>query len=62
MDVRHIDATYKSQCQAFLTPDKRDILSKKDELEGLLKMKFFHVRDNWVEFVKFLEDDSWHIT
>ncbi|MDP1623771.1 MAG: hypothetical protein Q8M08_15705 [Bacteroidales bacterium] len=55
MDVRHIDAAYKSQCQAFLTPDKKDIISKKVQLEKLLNMKFFHSRDDWGEFVKFIE-------
>jgi hypothetical protein len=58
MDIRHIDAAYKSQCHAFLTPNKGDILSKKVELENLLKMKFFHGRDNWDEFIQFIESEN----
>lgn len=58
MDIRHLDAAYKSQCHAFLTPDKRDIISRKDELESLLKMSFFHVIDNWDEFIKFIESEN----
>ena len=54
-DVKHLDSAFKSNCQAFLTRDKGDILSKKNELEEILKMKFFHPDDDWVEFCKFIE-------
>ena len=54
MDIRQIDAAYKSQCQVFLSPDKGDIISNRNELEGLLGMKFFHPKENWDEFLAFI--------
>ncbi len=54
MDARHIDSAYKSGCQAFLTPDKKDIISNKKELECLLNIKFFHPEDDWELIVEFI--------
>ena len=44
-DARLIDAAYKSGCVAFVTPDKRDIVSNKVALTGLTGMRFFHADD-----------------
>lgn len=41
-DVLHLDSAYKTGCQYFLTPDKKDIVSKRRELEPLLGLKIFH--------------------
>ena len=40
-DILHVDTAYKEGCRAFITSDN-DILSKKDELEQILGIKFFH--------------------
>jgi len=58
MDIRHIDAAYKSQCHAFLTTDKTDIISKKVDLESLLKIKKFHIEDDWEEFIQYIESEN----
>ena len=54
-DVLHVDSAYKDGSDCFFTPDKGDILSKKDSLEGALGIRFFHHEDDWDEFVEFLE-------
>jgi hypothetical protein len=54
-DVLHVDSAYKSNCDCFFTPDKGDILSKKNALKDALGMHFFHHEDDWDEFMSFLE-------
>lgn len=41
-DIRHIDTAFKEECQIFVTPDKKDISSKSEELEKLTGMKIIH--------------------
>ena len=40
-DALHIDSAFKSACTAFLTRDS-DILDKREHLESLLGIRFFH--------------------
>lgn len=54
-DARHLDSAYKSRCRAFLTKDKRDILSHADELEQLLGFRPFHPDDDREQFCAFVE-------
>ena len=54
-DALHIDSAYKSGCKAFLSRDKRDILSNRIELEALLGIRFFHPDDDWNQFLVFLQ-------
>jgi len=54
-DALHIDSAYKSGCKAFLSRDKKDILSKGIELEALLGIRFFHPDDDWNQFLTFLQ-------
>ena len=41
-DALHIDSAFKEGCRLFVTTDKTDILSNKDELEALLGIRFTH--------------------
>jgi hypothetical protein len=41
-DAQHLDSAYKTGCHIFLTKDKTDILSRRQELEDLLGFKIFH--------------------
>jgi hypothetical protein len=54
-DALHIDSAYKSACKAFLSRDKKDILSKGIELEALLGVRFFHPDHDWNNFLAFLQ-------
>ncbi len=44
-DVRHFDTAYKEGCQIFVTPDKKDIVSKANELYELTGIRVFHCED-----------------
>jgi len=57
-DARHIDSAYKSGCGAFLTPDKGDIISHRDSLQRLLGMRFFHMTDNWADFLALVDSQA----
>jgi hypothetical protein len=56
-DVIHVDSAYKDHCQCFITSDRGDILAKRDRLEALLGIRFFHHGDEWSDFEQFL--GSW---
>jgi len=53
-DTLHIDSAYKEGCIAFLSRDRQHIISKAQELENLLGIRFFHPDDNWDDFLAFL--------
>lgn len=53
-DARHIDSAYKTGCDAFLSKDKQDIVNRREQLESLLGVRFFHPHDDWDEFLEFL--------
>jgi hypothetical protein len=44
-DVRHVDTAYKEKCQIFISPDKKDIITKGDQLYKLTGIKFFYCED-----------------
>lgn len=49
-DVLHLDSAYKTEVDIFITSDKDDIESKKEELEALLNFKiFFHGDEAGIE-------------
>lgn len=56
-DVRHLDSAYRSDCDFFITPDKDDIIDKRDQLEPLLKLRILHHIDNKEELLKLFDDD-----
>jgi hypothetical protein len=56
-DVQHIDSAYKTRCDCFLTPDGRDIISHREELEQLLSIRFFHVPAELDAFEAFVRGD-----
>lgn len=45
VDVLHLDSAYKNKCHIFVTNDKDDIGSKRDQLERLLNMRIFCVNE-----------------
>ncbi|NJK94001.1 MAG: hypothetical protein HC905_02900 [Bacteroidales bacterium] len=44
-DIKHVDNAYKENCKIFITNDRNDIISKKEKLQELTGMKFFHSDD-----------------
>lgn len=44
-DIRHVDTAYKEKCKIFISPDKKDIVNKGEELEKLTGIKFFYCED-----------------
>jgi hypothetical protein len=52
-DVLHVDSAFKSGCKAFVTVDQ-DILSKREQLEVLLGIRFFHPERNEAELYRFI--------
>lgn len=55
-DAMHIDSAYKSGCHCFVTCDKKDIMSKRTELEALLGVRFFHPDEDKEALRSFLTD------
>ncbi|RLB03798.1 MAG: hypothetical protein DRG50_09810 [Deltaproteobacteria bacterium] len=53
-DSKHVDSAFKSGCQCMLTCDSH-ILSHSQELEKLLKIKFFHPDKHKEKFMAFLK-------
>jgi hypothetical protein len=53
-DIFHIDSAYKEKCQIFLTSDKRDIHSKKAQVERLCNMKVFHPPSESLELIEYI--------
>ena len=44
-DIRHVDTAYKEKCQLFISPDKKDIINKRERLFKLTGIKFFYCED-----------------
>jgi len=57
-DIKHLDSAYMAGCEAFVTSDKGDICSKKNEIYQLLSIHVFHVTSEWNDFVKFCHKNS----
>ena len=55
-DAKHLDSAYMEGCRAFLTSDKRDIVSRRGALRSLLGIEVFHFRDGWKEFLAFVAE------
>jgi len=53
-DVKHVDSAFKSGAHCMMTCDS-DILSRSQELEAILGIKFFCPDKHWPEFMLFLE-------
>jgi hypothetical protein len=55
-DAKHLDSAYMEGCRAFLTSDKRDIVSRRDELRSLLGIEVFHFHVGWEAFLAFVAE------
>lgn len=45
LDILHLDSAYKTGVDAFITNDKDDILSYRDQLEKALGFRIFHTSE-----------------
>jgi|WetSurSiteA1Bulk_404760.scaffolds.fasta_scaffold01294_9 hypothetical protein len=54
-DILHLDSTYKSQCDVFVTSDKDDIWSKRKKLQVLLGVRIFSVDEieECIEYINY---------
>jgi len=57
-DALQIDSAHKSGCDAFLSRDRKDIISKRAALEALLGIRFFHSDEDWDAFLAFVENEA----
>jgi hypothetical protein len=55
-DILHIDSAYKSGCHIFLTSDKRDIHSKRLELEEICGFRIFFPKDDEQQIIACVEE------
>ena len=53
-DALHVDSAFKSGCACFVTVDQ-DILARRQKLESLLGIRFFHPGEDEAQLVEFLE-------
>ena len=53
-DAQHLDSAFMSECEAFLTSDKGDIVAHAEKLQTMLGMKVFHVPNQWADFVVYV--------
>ena len=53
-DAQHLDSAFMSECEAFLTSDKGDIVAHTEKLQTMLGMKVFHVPNQWADFVVYV--------
>lgn len=51
VDAQHLDSAHASQCSVFLTSDKDDIWSKRQEIREVTDLVVLHVQRDWVEFL-----------
>ena len=58
MDARHLDSAYMTGCLAFLTSDRGDILSKREQLLLITGLRVFHAKDDWLEFERFVQSHA----
>ena len=54
VDILHLESAYKTGVDAFITNDKDDILSYRDQLEKALGFRFFHTSE--------IEELVWFVT
>ena len=50
-DVKHLDSAYATGCSIFLTSDKADIWSKREQIKAVTGMVVMHFRMDWPQFV-----------
>ncbi len=53
-DILHLDSAYKSKAQIFLTSDKGDIISKRNQLEKICVFKIFNPVKECVELISYI--------
>ena len=53
-DAKHLDSAYATGCTVFLTSDKADIWSKREQIRRSTGIAVMHVHIDWPEFVALL--------
>jgi hypothetical protein len=57
-DAQHVDSAFRSCCQVFLTSDKADIYSKRDELSKITNLTILHPIEDWDTLRLMIEHSS----
>lgn len=57
-DAKHLDSAYATGCTVFLTSDKTDIWSKREQIQRATGMTVMHVQSDWLAFVQLLQHDG----
>jgi len=57
-DIKHLDSACMAGCHVFLTSDKDDLVSKRDQIIMLLGINVFHFQDGWGDFIKYCANHS----
>jgi len=47
VDAKHIDSAVMSGCEVFLTTDKDDIWSRRDEIARITGLRVLYMPDEW---------------
>jgi hypothetical protein len=58
VDAQHLDSAYKARCSVFLTSDKGDIWSRRDEIRGLAGLLVLHMPSQIGELVAMCASDA----
>jgi hypothetical protein len=56
-DAQHLDSAQMTKCRVFLTSDKNDIWSKRDQLFSATGLCVFLMPSEWNEFIAYLENN-----
>ncbi len=54
-DAQHLDSAQMTKCKIFLTSDKGDIWSKRDQLFSATGLRIFLMPSEWNDFLAYLE-------
>ena len=55
VDAQHLDSAYSTGCSVFLTSDKDDICSHREELQAVTDFSVLHITADWQEFLALVE-------
>lgn len=55
VDAQHLDSAYMAGCRVFLTSDKDDVWTHREELGTLLGLTIFHMPSELDEAIQYLE-------
>lgn len=56
-DAQHLDSAQMTKCEVFLTSDKKDIWSKKNQLLLATNLNIFLMPSEWGKFIAYTESN-----